>query len=85
MCLELKKKFGKQFNHIIENFRENPNLLSVNSQNYKNLKENISKNYPKISTEERNYIQSFFKKDLSNLKKTTNINFLYENRQKITK
>ena len=38
-----------------------------------------------ISTEERNYIQSFFKKDLSNLKKTTNINFLYENRQKITK
>ena len=73
--LKLKKKIGKQFNYIIENFRENPNLLSGNNQNYKNLKGNISKNYQKISTEDRNYIQSFFKKDLSNLKKITNINF----------
>ena len=77
--LELKKKIGKKFNHIIERFRKNANLLTKNNINYQNLKKNISKHYQKISIEDRRYLHNFFKKDLSKLKKITDINFKNEN------
>jgi len=73
--LELKKKIGKKFNVIIEKFRKNPNLLTKNNHDYKNLKENVTENYQEISIESRNYIKKFFKEDLGQLKKITHINF----------